>query len=238
MARKATNTPPYVPRKGLRAILDHVQNHAPGDVLSKEELHKRGLSSHWTYPALAALRFLGILDEGDRLTGKHLAFNQEKPDYPAQRAILREAYAAFFDAATVPMASLEEVRKTFQEVYDLSERVTVSAFPLFQTLAEEAGVELVRSKDRPPSAPPPLPAEAPREAERTVEEPSAPPREDEESLLKRATLGEDAVRIRHTGYQIVLNLQITKYTTEKDIIKMIRTANRAIHLMKKAGDRH
>jgi hypothetical protein len=235
MARKATNTPPYVPRKGLRAILDHVQNHAPGTVLSKEELHKRGLSSHWTYPALAALRFLGILDEGDRLTGKHLAFNQERPDRPAQRAILQEAYAAFFEAASLPMASLEEVRKTFQEVYDLSERVSVSAFPIFLTLVEEAGVELVRGKDRPPSAPP---AEAPREEERTAELSSAPPREDEESLLKRATLGEDAVRIRHTGYQIVLNLQITKYTTEKDIIKMIRTANRAIHLMKKAGDRH
>ncbi len=235
MARKATNTPPYVPRKGLRAILDHVQNHAAGEVLSKEELHKRGLSSHWTYPALAALRFLGILDEGDRLTGKHLAFSQENPDRRAQKAILREAYADFFEAAPLPMASLDEVRKTFQEIYDLSERVTVSAFPIFQMLAEEAGVELVRGKERAPSPPR---VEAPREGEAGAGKAPAPPGEDEESLLKRATLGEDAVRIRHTGYQIVLNLQVTKYTTEKDIIKMIRTANRAIHLMKKAGDRH
>lgn len=235
MARKATKTPPYVPRKGLRAILDHVQNHAPGEVLSKEELHKRGLSSHWTYPALAALRFLGILDEGDRLTGKHLAFSPDKPDRPAQRAILKEAYADFFEVASLPMASLEEIRKAFQEIYDLSERVTVSAFPIFQMLTEEAGMELVRGEARPPSPPQ---EETPREGPPPAQRPPVPSGDEEESLLKRASLGEDAVRIRHTGYQIVLNLQVTKYTTEKDIIKMIRTANRAIHLMKKAGDRH
>lgn len=235
MARKATKTPPYVPRKGLRAILDHVQNHAPGEVLSKEELHKRGLSSHWTYPALAALRFLGILDQGDRLTGKHLAFSPDKPDRPAQRAILKEAYADFFEVASLPMASLEEIRKAFQEIYDLSERVTVSAFPIFQMLTEEAGMELVRGEARPPSPPQ---EETPREGPPPAQRPPVPSGDEEESLLKRASLGEDAVRIRHTGYQIVLNLQVTKYTTEKDIIKMIRTANRAIHLMKKAGDRH
>ncbi|MGC8763810.1 MAG: DUF5343 domain-containing protein [Acidobacteriota bacterium] len=235
MARKASKTPPYVPRKGLRAILDHVQNHGPGELLSKEELHKRGLSSHWTYPALAALRFLGILDEGDRLTGKHLAFSQEKPDRQAQRAILKEAYADFFEAVSLPMASLEEVRKAFQEVYDLSERVTVSAFPVFQMLAEEAGLELVGAKERPPAQPR---LETPEEGQGASKEPPPSGDEGEDSLLKRVSVGEEAVRIRHTGYQIVLNLQVTKYTTEKDIIKMIRTANRAIHLMKKAGDRH
>jgi len=46
------------------------------------------------------------------------------------------------------------------------------------------------------------------------------------------------LRVKHTGYQIVLNLQVTKYTSEKDIQRMIRTANRAIHLMRKAGDSH
>ena len=46
---------------------------------------------------------------------------------------------------------------------------------------------------------------------------------------------DEPLRIRHTGYQIVINLQVTKYTSEKDLIKMVRTANRAIHLLKKAG---
>jgi len=32
--------------------------------------------------------------------------------------------------------------------------------------------------------------------------------------------------------QFVISLQVNKFTTEKDIIKMVRTAKRAIHLIK------
>ena len=229
MTRKAVGTPPYVPRKGLRAILDHAQVHAAGDVLSKDELHKRGLSSHWTYPALAALRFLGILDDEDRLTGKHAAFNREKPDREAQQNILKKAYEDFFSAVGLPLRTQDELRLRFQEVYDLSDRVTSSAFPVFQTLLEESGLTLV----------------APREkaAEATAGDPTGgeAAEGDEEAgavLARRSFPGEEELRIRHAGYQIVLNLQVTKYTTEKDIMRMIRTANRAVHLMKKSGDRH
>ena len=229
MTRKALGTPPYVPRKGLRAILDHVQAHQAGDILSKDELHKRGLSSHWTYPALAALRFLGILDEEDRLTGKHAAFNREQPDREAQQKILREAYEDFFAAVGLPLRSQDELRLRFQEVYDLSDRVTSSAFPVFQTLLEESGLVLVAPRERGEEAA----AAAPRGGE--LEEGD----EGADTLLARRPLsGEEELRVRHAGYQIVLNLHVTKYTTEKDIMRMIRTANRAIHLMKKSGDKH
>ncbi len=93
MAKKRAATPPYVPRKGLRTVLDHLQSRKAGEVLTREELHKRGLSAHLTYPALAALRFIGLLDEKDRLTGKHQAFDREKPDHegpggPRERGLL------------------------------------------------------------------------------------------------------------------------------------------------------
>ncbi len=229
MTRKAVGTPPYVPRKGLRAILDHAQVHATGEVLSKDELHKRGLSSHWTYPALAALRFLGILDEEDRLTGKHVAFNREKPDREAQQKILREAYQDFFAAVDLPVRTQDELRLRFQEVYDLSDRVTSSAFPVFQTLLEESGLTLVAPRERTVAAPA---GDAPGGE-------AAEDEEDADTVLSRRFLpGEEELRVRHAGYQIVLNLQVTKYTTEKDIMRMIRTANRAIHLMKKSGDKH
>ncbi|NWG75331.1 MAG: DUF5343 domain-containing protein, partial [Rubrivivax sp.] len=142
MVKKAVVTPPYVPRKGLRAVLDQVQSQPAGTVLAREDLHKRGLSSHWTYPALAALRFLKILDEEDRLTGRHIAFNRENPDRPAQQALLREAYSDFFDEVRFPLASDEELRAKFQEVYTLSERVSNSAWPVFEMLASEAGITL------------------------------------------------------------------------------------------------
>jgi len=74
MARKRANTPPYVPRKGLRGVLDQLQIHATGDTITRDELHKRGVSAHLIYPAMAALRFLGLLDPSDTLTGRHKAF--------------------------------------------------------------------------------------------------------------------------------------------------------------------
>jgi hypothetical protein len=214
MTRKSASTPPYVPKKGLRAILDHIQGHAKGQVLSREELHRRGLSSHWTYPAMAALRFFSILDDEDKLTGKHAIFSRESPDLPAQQALLRESYSDFFGTVKLPLASPEELRATFQATYDLSDRVTNSAFPIFQALCEEAGMVLTG------------PADAVPEGEG-----------DSEDLLRRLS-SEEGFRIRHAGYQVVINLQVTKYTTEKDLMKMIKTANRAVHLMKKSGDRN
>jgi len=232
MARKAVGTPPYLPRKGLKAVLDQVQVHKAGDMLAREDLHRRGLSSHWTYPALAALRFLGILDDEDRLTGRHTAFDREKPDKAAQQALLKEAYSEFFDQIQLPVANEETLRQKFLEIYKLSERVSNSAFPIFVMLATEAGVPLALE---PPSGGPEERKEHRDEA--PVEDAASIDGLSEAELLQRMAR-EEPVRIRHTGYQIVINLQVTKYTTEKDLIRMVRTANRAIHLLKKAGDSH
>jgi hypothetical protein len=233
MVKKGSSTPPYVPRKGLKAVLDQIQAHGAGELLAREDLHRRGLSSHWTYPALAALRFLGILDDEDRLTGRHRAFDREKPDLPAQQALLKEAYAEFFEQTQLPLADEEASRRKFQEVYKLSERVANSAFPIFEMLASDAGLHLTAA---------PAPGEAPSGGGEPSPSAAGPdPRAEEgdpgADVLQRASRDEP-VRIRHTGYQIVINLQVTKYTTEKDLIKMVRTANRAIHLLKKAGDSH
>ena len=233
MVKKGSGTPPYVPRKGLKAVLGQIQAHKAGELLAREDLHRRGLSSHWTYPALAALRFLGILDESDHLTGRHPAFDRERPDLPAQQVLLREAYADFFEHVQLPVPDEGVLRQKFQEVYKLSERVANSAFPIFEMLTAEAGLQLMAQ---------PAPGEAREEREErprreNLGEPPAPEGATDAELVQRAGR-EEPVRIRHTGYQIVINLQVTKYTTEKDLIKMVKTANRAIHLLKKAGDSH
>lgn len=232
MPRKRAATPPYVPRKGFRTVLDHIQSRQPGEVLTRDELHKRGLSAHLTYPAMAALRFIGLLDDEDHLTGQHAAFSREKPDLVTQERLIREAYADFFGKVALPMASLEELKDRFQEVYELSDRVINSAFPLFQFLAQEAGIQLAEEGSGAPILDEPRQAVHRRERQDMTDEELA-------ALVTPAALeragSEEPIRIKHTGYQIVINLQVTKYTSEKDLIKMVRTANRAIHLLKKAG---
>jgi len=230
MAKKRADTPPYVPRKGLRTVLDHIQSRRAGEVLTREELHKRGLSAHLTYPALAALRFIGLLDDADRLTGKHAAFSREAPDRQAQAALVREAYDEFFEAVPIPAGDLDALKERFQQVYELSDRVINSAFPLFQSLAQDAGIALVAG-----DAPAPI-ADEPRHVVHPAAHALDMAGELTANSLEKHTPGEEAIRIRHTGYQIVINVQVTKHTTEKDIIKMVRTANRAIHLLKKSGD--
>lgn len=229
MAKKTVATPPYVPRKGLRAVLDQVQSQPAGTAVAREDFHRRGLSSHWTYPALAALRFLKILDEDDRLTGRHVAFNRENPDRQAQQALLREAYSDFFDEVRIPLAGDDELRRQFQEVYKLSERVANSACPVFEMLASDAGLKLTSA----PSLPSKEAQPGPSAGEEAGEGQAA-----SETELVRRQGADEPVRIRHTGYQIVINLNVNKYTTEKDLIKMVRTANRAIHLLKKSGESH
>ncbi len=237
MARQHTDTPPYVPRKGLRAVLDSLQVHNQGETITRDELHKRGISAHLIYPAMAALRFLGILDPKDRLTGRFRAFNRDKPDFAEQQAIVREAYGDFFDKVPLPQPSVDLLRDQFQKVYELSDRVVNSAFPLFQYIGQEAGIALTAQGAKAPIADE-LPA-AP------VAESYGPSKEEAGSELLRAAAaageeigGDTGIRIRHTGYQIVLNIQVTKFTSDKDIIRMIKTARRAVHLLRKAGDTH
>ena len=175
------------------------------------------------------MRFIGLLDDKDQLTGKHAAYSRDAPDIPVQAGLIRGAYSDFFDAASLPAEGLEPLKGQFQEVYELSDRVINSAFPLFQYLAQEAGITLVKNGAAVPIADEP----------RRVMHPLAhtlDPQGDFTTTSVEKLPGEEPLRIRHTGYQIVINLQVTKHTTEKDIIKMVRTANRAVHLIRKAGD--
>jgi len=221
MARKHTDTPPYVPKKGLLEILDHIQGHKEGDLIEGEELHKRGISKHLIYPAMASLRFLGLLDQSDRLTGSHSIFNREKPDREAQKKVIREAYADYFENAPAPLASEEAVRAKFEETYGLSERLMNSSLPLFEYLAEEAGITLFDK-----SAGAPETAHPASQQERRLK---ADAEEHEDETLAKA---------RHGGVQIAVTIQVNKYTSEKDIIRMVKTAKRAVHLLKKSGDSH
>lgn len=222
MARKHTDTPPYVPKKGLIEILDQIQMHKEGDLINGDELHKRGVSRHLIYPAMAALRFLGLMDQEDRLVGSHRIFSREKPDREAQKKVIREAYGDFFESVKVPLAGEDEARNKFEEVYGLSERLMNSSFPLFQFLAEGAGIELFSKGGE-------VKTEQAGEQEIHAHHTKA-----------EAETGEDEAigKVRHGGIQIAVTIQVNKYTNEKDIIRMVKTAKRAVHLLKKSGDTH
>ena len=221
MARKHTDTPPYVPKKGLIEILEQIQMHKQGDLIEGDELHKRGVSRHLIYPALAALRFLGLIDQEDRLVGNHHIFNRQTPDRDAQKKIVREAYGDFFESVKIPMDSEAEARSKFEQVYGLSERLMNSSFPLFQYLAEGAGMTLYD-----------------KGGEAAPESDQAPDHRDH--LKSEAESGDEETigKARHSGVQIAVTIQVNKYTNEKDIIRMVKTAKRAVHLLKKSGDAH
>ncbi|MCX7830990.1 MAG: DUF5343 domain-containing protein [Acidobacteria bacterium] len=234
MARKrSTETPPYVPKKGLTEVLEAVQAHKKGDVITKEELHKRGVSSHLIYPAMGALRFLGLIDENGTLLGGHEAFGRENSDKDLQKQIIMNSYKDFFEEAKIPFTSEEEIKEKFQEVYNLSEKLTGSCYPLFKHLAEEAGIDLIIKADF-------------SKNEKEEETGSIPEVEIKEEKLSSETAGEDKQAFeeevvgkhRHLGVQVVVTIQVNKYTTEKDIIKMVKTAKKAIHLIRKSGDSH
>jgi len=234
MARKRSlETPPYVPKKGLTDVLEAIQGHKRGDVLTKEELHKRGVSSHLVYPAMSALRFLGLIDENGTLLGGHEAFGRENSDKDLQKEIIMNSYKEFFEGVEIPLKSEEDVRARFQEVYSLSEKLMTSCYPLFMQLAGEAGIELVKE------------IEAPKGEKKEEKEVVSESKDKEEKLSsefssdeKEAFEEEIVGKHRHSGVQVIVTIQVNKYTTEKDVIKMVKTAKKAIHLVKKSGDSH
>jgi hypothetical protein len=230
MARKHTDTPPYVPKKGLIEILEQIQIHKEGDLIEGEELHKRGVSKHLIYPAMAALRFLGLLDQTDHLIGHHKIFSREKPDRDAQKKVVRDAYCDFFENAVLPLESDDVLKSRFQEIYGLSERLMNSSFPLFEYLAEGSGITLCHKNNGQGGSSSVSAADAGRDPGNPGAHPSR----------TEGEFGEDeaVAKTRHGGVQVVVTIQVSKYTNEKDIIKMVKTAKRAVHLLKKSGDSH
>lgn len=232
MAKKHLDTPPYVPKKGLIEVLEAIHGHKKGDVITRDELHKRGVSSHLIYPAMSALQFLGLIDEKGTLLGGHEVFGRENPDKDVQKKIIMNSYNAFFDEAKLPLGNEEEIESKFKEVYNLSEKLMNSAYPLFRYLVEEAKIEIVKKK-----------AEDKEKRKKEEDKVSKKLQEEEKLLSENFTndekqLSEEEIISRHRQHvvQIVVSIQVNKYTTEKDITKMVKIAKRAIHLVKKSGD--
>lgn len=234
MARKrSTEKPPYIPKKSLIDVLEAIQGHKKGDVLTKEELHKRGVSFHLVNPAMSALRFLGLMDENGTLLGGHKFFRRENSDKASQKEIIINSYKEFFEKVKIPLESKEDIRAKFQEVYNLSDKLMVSCYPLFEQLAEEAGIVLVKENET---------KKPERKEEKNI---ISETKDKEENLSSRISANEEQVfeedfvgKHRHSGVQVVVTIQVNKYTTEKDIIRMVKTAKKAIHLVKKSGDYH
>ncbi len=232
MAKKrSTETPPYVPKKALLDVLEAISGHKKGDVITKEELHKRGISSHLIQPAISALRFLGLLDESGILLGGHEAFGRENPDKKMQKQIIQNSYRSFFDEVDLPLNSEEELKDKFQEVYGISEKLMGSCFPLFLYLAEESGLTVLKVDNSEKNE-----GEGEQknisEKENREEKLSSQFTSEEKQVIEEETIGKH----KHTGVQVVVTIQVNKYTTEKDIMKMVRTAKKAIHLIRKSGD--
>lgn len=230
MVRKSSETPPYIPKKGLLEVFEVLQLHKKGDVITKDELHKRGISTHLIYPSLAALKFLKLIDENGTLLGGHEAFSVTNPDIELKKAIVMSAYKDFFDEVNLPLDSLDEIQKKFKEVYGISERLANSAFPIFEFLCKEAEIKLLKEKNEL--------KEMIKEARILIEEEEKGEKKEEEKKVEEKKEDESEEEILLKTFMkekipVLITLQINKYTTEKDVIKMVKTAKKALLYLQK-----
>lgn len=231
--RKIFTTPPYVPRTGFKQLMEVIYTKQTGEILQKDDLVKRKVSTHLIYPSLAALRFLKVIDKDDRLLGPHAYFSPVEPNKGGISETVKKAYGDFFDNAKLPSANIEELQSAFSQTYELSERLSNSAFPFFLWMAELGEIELL-GNGNPATMKLISEIEKPQVIHNQTINPISAVKEHEPAEISDIPL--EDMRVRHTPFQIVLHLTINKFSSERDIIKMIRTAKKAIQIYRKTGD--
>lgn len=146
--------PPYGSVNRLRYVFDMLSTHNFPQ-LTSSLLKSRGFSGTDAFQVIAALKFLGVIDNDGNKTDKMAKLQlrgEEKTT--AILEILKGAYARLFETVQEPnKLNKDDLYNDFISVYGLSGRLASTAVPNFLWLCKEAGLEVIETleiKDRKP----------------------------------------------------------------------------------------
>lgn len=131
---------PYAPTQGVLAVIRRFRERGLPEVLTIQNLQQVGIAAGNAPRILAALRFLGLLDEEGRRTDIFNRLSQATTDqYPEQFAqIVRAAYAPVFTIVDPAVDSDIALADAFRQYQPQAQRDRMIA--LFRGLCREAGI--------------------------------------------------------------------------------------------------
>lgn len=138
--KTATLVPPYLSISKLNKVIEIFSTRNITEITSKE-LKGYGFGESDSYLAIAALKFLGLLDnEGNvnRELSKKLQL-KGSPKLEALKDIVKKSYSLIFDRVPDPFSiSNDELHNEFKIQYNLTPRLATTAIPAFLWLSELA----------------------------------------------------------------------------------------------------
>lgn len=176
-------SPPALAVKSFRALMDLIQYKKPGELVCAKDMSARGLSSHLSRSSMNGLRFLGFIDEDDKVTADLESY------FTGGKSLGHVLKRRYGDVHTDKRGPKQQTRLGAH--WDLSERIEALAYKMYVHLADRA---------------------------QTLEE---------KPMAKKAagTTQKEGPTLS-SGAQVVFSLQIGKHTTDKDIVKMLRTVEK------------
>jgi len=145
--RRVKTKVPYVPWSQMKLFLDRIRILNP-KVIDAEYLRANQMSGQQPSPLLNAIQYLGLTDDTGVPTAKLDSLKVKGADQyrEALAKIVREAYSDLFSAVSVEAADRDLLYNQITTVYGCSPRIANSATPLFISLCQEAGIEVLASQ--------------------------------------------------------------------------------------------
>jgi hypothetical protein len=140
MADTSDNYAPYAPYKSVQSVVTRYRERNLPDPLTTAEMERIGVPSSMAPRTMAALRFLGLVDEGgNRLEPFERLKRANTQEYPGQLAeIVRAAYLPVFQIVDPAQDNDTTIADAFRRFEPSAQRDKMIA--LFRGLAEEAGI--------------------------------------------------------------------------------------------------
>lgn len=140
--RRKRSIPPYGPAKGMIQALLLLQRITPGEV-NEDFLKTNKIAPRNEYKVIGALRFLGLIDEEGKPSGKCQLLKTRGPTYTlALQEIVRTAYADLFHQLPRKEADREQIYNYFVTQESLGAEMAIKATRFFVDLCRMAEIEL------------------------------------------------------------------------------------------------
>lgn len=141
--RKATR-PPYAPLKGVRDFFEKVASKAPPTRVDRSYLASIGVAASNEQHLIAALKFLGLIDEGGRPAKSFDVLYLRGPERRrAMQNLLRQAYPSLFSGELeLGTVSRAEIHDHFVRRFQMHGQMARKASALFVLLCTLGGITM------------------------------------------------------------------------------------------------